>query len=340
MSRQGSGEDPGISGSRRGAGSEAASRSGLSRIGPSRADDGLSPLSPPVVFLSHSGADTEAARELKRRLLASAGRADGRPESLVRQGRSEAGNVVVGADRRRDPESGDRLRRLCRLGRGDELGRGRGRSRAFARDDRQAEPAPVHSGPRRRKQGLERAAALRQALSGRARPARRRRRAGQAPQGGPRPRTGTRRRSSSTSPSSACGRCARRSRTASSAARRRSTNSPKNSASFAWSPIVADSGTGKSSLARAGFAPAFRGGALIDPAREEARDKIWQVVTMRPRADPAEGLRQGVDDSRGKARPLARRVASLREQRLGRRRRARPPLRCNAACRRRKPRRC
>jgi WD40 repeat protein len=59
--------------------------------------------------------------------------------------------------------------------------------------------------------------------------------------------------------------------------------------------IVADSGTGKSSLARAGFAPAFRGGALIDPAREEARDKIWQVVTMRPRADPAEGLRQGVE---------------------------------------------
>jgi hypothetical protein len=38
--------------------------------------------------------------------------------------------------------------------------------------------------------------------------------------------------------------------------------------------VVADSGTGKSSLARAGFAPAFRGGALIDPVREEARDKI------------------------------------------------------------------
>ena len=35
--------------------------------------------------------------------------------------------------------------------------------------------------------------------------------------------------------------------------------------------IVADSGTGKSSLAEAGFAPAFRGGALADPARERAR---------------------------------------------------------------------
>jgi ABC-type dipeptide/oligopeptide/nickel transport system ATPase subunit len=57
--------------------------------------------------------------------------------------------------------------------------------------------------------------------------------------------------------------------------------------------IVADSGTGKSSLARAGFIRAFRGGALIDPMREDAREKICQVVTMRPGADPAAGLRQG-----------------------------------------------
>ena len=33
--------------------------------------------------------------------------------------------------------------------------------------------------------------------------------------------------------------------------------------------IVADSGTGKSSLAEAGFVPAFRGGALADPLRSE-----------------------------------------------------------------------
>ena len=77
--------------------------------------------------------------------------------------------------------------------------------------------------------------------------------------------------------------------------------------------IVADSGTGKSSLARAGFAPAFRGGALIDPAREEARDKIWQVVTMRPRADPAEGLRQGVEIAAQKLGRSLADVASLRD---------------------------
>ena len=77
--------------------------------------------------------------------------------------------------------------------------------------------------------------------------------------------------------------------------------------------VVADSGTGKSSLARAGFAPAFRGGALIDPVREEARDKIWQVVTMRPRADPAEGLRQGVEIAAQKLGRSLADVASLRD---------------------------
>ena len=77
--------------------------------------------------------------------------------------------------------------------------------------------------------------------------------------------------------------------------------------------IVADSGTGKSSLARAGLAPAFRGGALIDLVREEAREKIWQVVTMRPRADPAEGLRQGVEIAAQKLGRSLADVASLRD---------------------------
>ena len=58
--------------------------------------------------------------------------------------------------------------------------------------------------------------------------------------------------------------------------------------------IVADSGTGKSSLAQAGFAPAFRGGALADPARAEPDDRVWHVVTMRPGSNPEEGLREGV----------------------------------------------
>ncbi len=65
--------------------------------------------------------------------------------------------------------------------------------------------------------------------------------------------------------------------------------------------VVADSGTGKSSLAEAGFAPAFRGGALADPSRENPDERIWNVVTMRPRANPEEGLRSGVIDAGGKA---------------------------------------
>jgi hypothetical protein len=77
--------------------------------------------------------------------------------------------------------------------------------------------------------------------------------------------------------------------------------------------IVADSGTGKSSLARAGFAPAFRGGILIDPVREETRDKIWQVVTMRSRADPAEGLWQGVEGAAQKLRRSLADVGTLRD---------------------------
>jgi len=78
--------------------------------------------------------------------------------------------------------------------------------------------------------------------------------------------------------------------------------------------IVADSGTGKSSLAMAGFIPAFRGGALIDPAREDARERIWQVVTMRPGADPEVGLRQGVTEAAEKLGCSLDERASLRKQ--------------------------
>ena len=61
--------------------------------------------------------------------------------------------------------------------------------------------------------------------------------------------------------------------------------------------IVADSGAGKSSLAMAGLAPAFRGGALADPARREPDQHIWHVVIMRPGADPLEGLRRGITEA-------------------------------------------
>jgi hypothetical protein len=61
--------------------------------------------------------------------------------------------------------------------------------------------------------------------------------------------------------------------------------------------IVADSGTGKSSLAEAGFVPAFRGGALADPARSEPDDRVWHVVSMRPGTNPEEGLRTAVSEA-------------------------------------------
>jgi hypothetical protein len=58
--------------------------------------------------------------------------------------------------------------------------------------------------------------------------------------------------------------------------------------------IVADSGAGKSSLAQAGFVPAFRGGRLADDSRDEPDDKVWHVVVMRPGAEPLQGLKDGL----------------------------------------------
>jgi hypothetical protein len=61
--------------------------------------------------------------------------------------------------------------------------------------------------------------------------------------------------------------------------------------------IVADSGAGKSSLAQAGLIPAFRGGALADASRDEPEEKIWHVVVMRPGSDPVQGLKDGITDA-------------------------------------------
>src|SRR3984893_6168851 len=61
--------------------------------------------------------------------------------------------------------------------------------------------------------------------------------------------------------------------------------------------IVADSGAGKSSLAQAGLVPAFRGGALADESRDESDEKIWHVVVMRPGNDPVQGLKDGITDA-------------------------------------------
>lgn len=61
--------------------------------------------------------------------------------------------------------------------------------------------------------------------------------------------------------------------------------------------VVAESGSGKSSLAMAGVAPAFRGGVLRDPSRTQVHDEIWHVVAMRPSASPIEGLRSAVTEA-------------------------------------------
>jgi hypothetical protein len=78
--------------------------------------------------------------------------------------------------------------------------------------------------------------------------------------------------------------------------------------------IVADSGTGKSSLADAGFAPKFRGGALADPSRSEPDDRVWHVVSMRPGANPEEGLRTGVSEAAEKLGLSGTERAGLRKR--------------------------
>jgi WD40 repeat protein len=61
--------------------------------------------------------------------------------------------------------------------------------------------------------------------------------------------------------------------------------------------IIADSGSGKSSLAQAGLIPRIRGGALEDTSREAPDGRAWQVVVMRPGSDPVDGLRRGVTEA-------------------------------------------
>jgi hypothetical protein len=58
--------------------------------------------------------------------------------------------------------------------------------------------------------------------------------------------------------------------------------------------VVADSGSGKSSLVLAGLIPKFRGGAFADPARQEPVGRIWHVVTARPGSAPFDNLRKAV----------------------------------------------
>ncbi|MGA2293246.1 TIR domain-containing protein, partial [Bradyrhizobium sp.] len=78
--------------------------------------------------------------------------------------------------------------------------------------------------------------------------------------------------------------------------------------------IAADSGAGKSSLAQAGLIPAFRGGALADTAGREPDDRLWHVVVMRPRRDPIEGLKRGVTEAATALGRSAEQCASLRQR--------------------------
>jgi hypothetical protein len=58
--------------------------------------------------------------------------------------------------------------------------------------------------------------------------------------------------------------------------------------------VVADSGSGKSSLVQAGLLPKFRGGVFADPARQEPAGRVWHAVTMRPGSAPFDTLRKAV----------------------------------------------
>jgi hypothetical protein len=66
--------------------------------------------------------------------------------------------------------------------------------------------------------------------------------------------------------------------------------------------VVGDSGSGKSSLAKAGLIPAFREGVLADPKGKRPEPTQWHVVEMRPGSDPFEGLVEGAQTAATAAR--------------------------------------
>ena len=78
--------------------------------------------------------------------------------------------------------------------------------------------------------------------------------------------------------------------------------------------VVADSGAGKSSLAQAGLIPVFRGGALADTAGREPDRRLWHVVVMRPRRDPVEALKRGITEAADRLGRTADQCAALRRR--------------------------
>jgi tetratricopeptide (TPR) repeat protein len=65
--------------------------------------------------------------------------------------------------------------------------------------------------------------------------------------------------------------------------------------------IVGDSGSGKSSLARAGLVPRFCGGVFAETSGERPDSTYWQVVEMRPQGQPFERLVDAVNGAAMKA---------------------------------------
>ena len=61
--------------------------------------------------------------------------------------------------------------------------------------------------------------------------------------------------------------------------------------------VSGDSGSGKSSLVRAGLVPRFRGGILSEIKGERPGDYIWHSVMMRPRGRPWDELGDAVEDA-------------------------------------------
>jgi WD40 repeat protein len=78
--------------------------------------------------------------------------------------------------------------------------------------------------------------------------------------------------------------------------------------------VVADSGAGKSSLVQAGLIPAFRGGKLADMVGREPDDRLWHVVVMRPGRDPIEGLKRGVTEAAERLGHSADQCTGLRKR--------------------------
>jgi WD40 repeat protein len=64
--------------------------------------------------------------------------------------------------------------------------------------------------------------------------------------------------------------------------------------------VTGDSGSGKSSLVRAGLIPSWRGGAFAEPAKlERPSDQIWHVIELRPTGHPFRALGDAVSDAAG-----------------------------------------